>query len=164
MVDALILETSALVDLEREARRGAGPAMRYLARQSDALLYITPTIAGELAAGSSLGQRDRWDAFLAGFTVLPLTADVCWEYGRAFRYLQENGQLIGANDLWIAAAAIAHGMPLVTRDVRGVPSRPRAHRGGLRVRTVRAGRPAARPLWRGRGSYASPMSSFQTSG
>jgi predicted nucleic acid-binding protein len=49
--------------------------------------------------------------------VLPPTADVTWEYGRAFRYLRDNGRLIGNNDLWIAATAIAYGMPVVTRNV-----------------------------------------------
>jgi len=41
---------------------------------------------------------------------------VAWEYGRAYRYLQENRMLIGANDLWIASTSLAHWMPVVTRD------------------------------------------------
>ena len=32
------------------------------------------------------------------------------------RDLAANGQLIGGNDLWIAATSLAHGMPLVTRN------------------------------------------------
>jgi predicted nucleic acid-binding protein len=44
-------------------------------------------------------------------------ADVSWEYGRAYRHLQANQQLIGTNDLWIGAAALAYGMPVVTRNV-----------------------------------------------
>ena len=44
------------------------------------------------------------------------TAEV-WEYGRAWRYLQGNRLLIGANDLWIAATALAYRMPVVTRNV-----------------------------------------------
>ena len=50
--------------------------------------------------------------------MLPITEDVSWEYGRSFRYLQDNGALIGANDLWIAAAAVTHGVPVVTRNTR----------------------------------------------
>ncbi|MBT8396938.1 MAG: type II toxin-antitoxin system VapC family toxin [Gemmatimonadetes bacterium] len=51
-----------------------------------------------------------------------------WAYGQTFRYLKHNGLLIGANDLWIAATAIGHDFPLVTRNTdhfRRVP--------GLRV-------------------------------
>jgi alpha-L-fucosidase 2 len=37
-------------------------------------------------------------------------------YGRAYRYLEANGLLIGGNDLWIAATALAHELPVVTRN------------------------------------------------
>ncbi len=49
--------------------------------------------------------------------MLPPTPDICWQYGRISRHLKDNGQLIGTNDLWIAATAVVHGMPLVTRNV-----------------------------------------------
>ena len=79
-------------------------------------LYITFTVAGELAAGKSLSDRRRWEEFLAPFHVLGASPEVWWEYGVTFRHLQENGVLIGANDIWIAATAIAHGLPVVTRN------------------------------------------------
>ena len=113
----LILETTFLVDLEREIRRGSeGPATALLKREATSSLFITFTVAGELAAGLSLENRAMWDDFIAPFRVLTSTREVCWEYGRAYRYLQRTGLLIGANDLWIAATAIANGMPLVTRN------------------------------------------------
>ena len=61
----LILETTFLIDLERELLRGAaGPAQRLLERLSRQPLHLTFTIAGELAAGVltfrplSLGRVD----------------------------------------------------------------------------------------------------------
>ena len=117
MAEALILETTFLIDLEREISRGAGgPAQELLECQLDAGLNITFTIAGELAAGLTPGERERWEAFIRPFSTLSCTPDVCWEYGRAFRYLKDNGLLIGANDLWIAATGLAFQMPVVTRD------------------------------------------------
>ncbi|MEW5982266.1 MAG: type II toxin-antitoxin system VapC family toxin [Acidobacteriota bacterium] len=68
-------------------------------------------------AGLSLSDRARWEEFLAPFHILACSPEVSWQYGRVFRHLQGNGSLIGTNDLWIAATALAYGMPVVTRDV-----------------------------------------------
>lgn len=118
MGEALILETSFLIDLEREHTRGRpGRAIEFLEEHDDSRYYITLTSAGELAAGKSMANRETWEAFLAPLYVLPSSPDVSWEYGRAFRHLQKNRQMIGANDLWIAATAVAYRMPLVTANV-----------------------------------------------
>jgi tRNA(fMet)-specific endonuclease VapC len=115
---ALILETTFLVDLERESlRRKHGPAVAFLQVHSSTRLYVTFTIAGELAAGSSLSQRADWQSFLQPFHMLLCTEDVCWQYGEIYRYLDQNGRLIGSNDLWIAATALANHLPLVSRNV-----------------------------------------------
>lgn len=115
MAGALILETTFLVDLAREAAAEPGPAHVFLERHPDRLLHLTFTVAGELAVGPTMDDRKRWEELLDPFTVLPWTPDVAWRYGRAFRYLRANGLLIGSNDLWIAATALAAGMPVVTR-------------------------------------------------
>lgn len=143
---SLVLETTFLIDFERENHRGVpGPALVFLERHEDARLFVTFTIAGELAAGLSMRDRARWDEFLQPFHVLPFTDDVAWEYGRAYRHLQQNHQLIGANDLWIAATALAYGMTVVTADTehyRRVPGlQVLSHRGESRP-TAR--RPATR--------------------
>jgi len=115
---ALILETTFLIDLEREHHRSAiGHAIGFLEANEDARLYLPFVVAGELAAGISMRDRARWEAFLSPFYVLASTADVSWHYGRAYRHLHDNGTLIGANDLWIAATGLAYGMPVVTRNV-----------------------------------------------
>ena len=117
MGESLILETTFLIDLEREQHRGrAGRALAFLQGHEDARLYLTFTIAGELAAGVSLSERRAWETFLGPFDLLPPNPDVSWEYAKAYRHLQKNGQLIGTNDLWIAATAVAYGMPLVTAN------------------------------------------------
>ena len=117
-MDRLILETTFLVDLEREAAgKLRGQATRFLEERRSGSFYITFTIAGELAAGASMQEREVWERFVAPFHVLPSTAEVAWQYGRVYQHLKDNGVLIGGNDIWIAASALANQMPLVTRNV-----------------------------------------------
>ena len=122
----LILETTFLIDLERElARSTDGPAQRFLEAHRRSRFCITFTIAGELASGTSLSHMRRWEDFIAPYRVLASSMDVSWEYGQTYRFLQENGLLIGTNDLWIAATALAYGMPVVTRNARHYRRVPR---------------------------------------
>ena len=117
MGGALILETTFLVDLEREALRGEpGPAHRFLEDHADEELCIALTTAGEMACGPRLQEQGAWEALVRRFRILTPDLEAAWSYGRTYRYLRDNGLLIGANDLWIAAVAIVHGLPLVTRD------------------------------------------------
>jgi predicted nucleic acid-binding protein len=114
----MILDSTFLVDFEREMRRKEyGPAGMFLQSNGDEVLCITFTIAGELAAGESLGgDREKWGAFLSPFRFLSYTPEVGWRFGIIYRRLRAAGVLIGANDLWIAATALAYGQPLVTRN------------------------------------------------
>lgn len=113
----VILETTFLVDLERETGAGkSGAARAFLEEHPDRPMHVTFTVAGELAAGPRVDDHERWERFLSPFTVLPWTENVSWRYGRLFRYLRDNRMLIGSNDLWIAATALEHEMPLVTRN------------------------------------------------
>jgi tRNA(fMet)-specific endonuclease VapC len=119
MADRLILESTFLVDLEREARRSeAGRATAFLHEHARAGLCVGSVTAGEIASGLEADERSRWHDLLRRFEILDTTLDVCWSYGRIFRHLKDNGLLIGANDIWIAATAVAHDIPLVTRNDR----------------------------------------------
>jgi len=70
-----------------------------------------------MAAGESLGKdRAGWESFLAPFRFLEYRAEVAWRFGSVYRDLRARGILIGANDLWIAATALAYDLRLVTRN------------------------------------------------
>jgi predicted nucleic acid-binding protein len=114
----LILESTFLIDLEREHNRGTpARAVAFLEANPRASFYLPFVVPGELAAGVPMAHRPRLEALLAPFYVLPHTPDVSWEFGRTLRHLRNTGQLIGTNDMWIAATALAYEMALVTRDV-----------------------------------------------
>ncbi len=49
---------------------------------------------------------------------IPLSVDVGKNYGKIRGKLEKQGKLIGNNDLWIAAHALAEGLILVTNNVK----------------------------------------------
>ncbi|HOY56685.1 MAG TPA: type II toxin-antitoxin system VapC family toxin [Verrucomicrobiota bacterium] len=111
----MILDTSFIVSAEREARRRSrGPADAFLARHEHETFFITFTIAGELACGRSASVRSDWERLCRPYPILPWTTEIAWRYGEIYRNLADRGQLIDANDMWIAAAALAHGFGVVT--------------------------------------------------
>jgi len=116
----MILDSTFLVDFEREKKKQRpGPAYAFLQAHQNLHFCITFTVAGELAAGKSLGaERSRWVRFIQSFRILESSMSVAWEFGVAFRHLQSQGKLIGTNDLWIGATGIAHGFPVVTRNAK----------------------------------------------
>ena len=70
----MILDTVVLIDLEREITRGkAGPAMAALKRFANHELFLTPTIAGELAAGESMRKHEVWSRFIEPVSYTHLT-------------------------------------------------------------------------------------------
>lgn len=56
--------------------------------------------------------------FLSGITILPFGPEAAQAYGEIRHTLQSQGQLIGANDLLVAAHAKTAGLILVTHNTR----------------------------------------------
>lgn len=121
----LILDTNFVITAELDARRGIlGSAHAFLAAHPNETLYLTFTVAGELACGQSASARRDWERLCRPYPILPWTNEVSWHYGEIYRALAASGQLIGTNDLWIAAAALANGHGVVTHhagEFRRVP-------------------------------------------
>ncbi len=115
----MILDTNILVRFQREELRGEpGDATRFLQALPPTRLCITPVIAGEFACGKSMAKQEQWQEFLSPFEMLPFTQYTAWHYGCIYRDLASSGQLIGSNDIWISAAALAHKLPVATGNTR----------------------------------------------
>lgn len=113
----LILDTNFIITAEREALRGvSASADQFLASRAAETLFITFTVAGELACGQSAAPRRDWERLCRPYPVLPWTNEIAWQYGEIYRALAAKGLLIGANDMWIAATALVHGMGVVTNN------------------------------------------------
>lgn len=98
------------------------------ARQIDAARLpdqsvVCPVTIAELQAGvlaaTDIDTRARRLATLetvADIEVLVIDARVAAEWARLRVHLEQTGRRVNVNDLWIAAMAAAHSVPIVTQD------------------------------------------------
>jgi len=116
-MSAFLFGTCFLIDLEIEMRRGAGKVHLFLEQNATSRAHISWTVAGEFAEGFGDIHHPTCAAMLSRFEILEMGHSTAHQYAVTTRSLRERNQLIGANDLWIAAAALAHSMPLVTNNI-----------------------------------------------
>ncbi|HET9591448.1 MAG TPA: PIN domain-containing protein [Solirubrobacterales bacterium] len=122
---ALLIDTSVLIDAERRDRSLSS----HLGDDDRAISVIT---ASELLHGMHRAKdskiRTRRAAFVEGLLsaleALPITMAVARMHAEIWSGLKDDGVLIGAHDLWIAATALSQGMTVATanpRDFERVP-------------------------------------------
>lgn len=78
---------------------------------------------GELLYGAAKSQQrlaalERLRELIQLLPALPLPETAADAYGRIRAELESKGEMIGNNDLWIAAHAVAAGLTLVTNNER----------------------------------------------
>lgn len=116
------LDTTFLVDLLREVRRGPGPATAYLDSAAEQELAISFHVLCELYAGAELSgnpsqEIQKIQRICGALSTRYPDDEFPRVYGRILSVLQKSGTLIGTMDLLIAAAALADEAPLVTRNL-----------------------------------------------
>jgi tRNA(fMet)-specific endonuclease VapC len=114
---AYLLDTNIVSEL---VTHPSGPVARRISEIDEEAVATSIIVAGELRFGAVKrgAQRliRRVEAVLAALAVLPLEPPADAVYAELRAALERHGQLIGANDLWIAAHAVALGCVLVTAD------------------------------------------------
>lgn len=121
-------DTTFLIDLQRDSKLTRDSIRRFLRSHAESVLCISVTALGEFAAGFDRSDHGAYLAVRHRFQVADHDEEVALEYGKIFRHLKNEGVMIGANDLWIAASALRHKAALVTRNISEFSRIP-----GLRV-------------------------------
>lgn len=103
---------SALVD-------GDGALGQILRQQ--ARVAIPVIVLGEFRYGivqsRHYAQYEAWlDSHLPDFEVLDVTTETATAYAQLRAALKKAGRPIPANDAWIAALAVQHSLPVLSRD------------------------------------------------
>ena len=114
-----LLDTNILSDL---VRNPAGRVAARIAEVGERSVCTSIIVAAELRFGAAKKGSDRLSAqlehILSAITVEPLEAPADAIYGQVRAALEAAGTPIGANDLLIAAHALATGRTVVTDNER----------------------------------------------
>lgn len=119
---AVLIDASILI----EAERGRLDLEPHVARRQDDDSFLSVITASELLHGvhraAQPEQRARRSAFVEGilerFPLLPVDLATARAHARIWAELSAAGMLIGPHDLWLAATCIAHGLTVITANVR----------------------------------------------
>jgi tRNA(fMet)-specific endonuclease VapC len=115
MAGSLLIDTSAVIAQLRE-----DPAVEDRIRAADEL-FLPVTSLGELRYGADRSsdpeaKNHMIDGLLAHLSVLGTDEDTAAHYGRIKSELHRKGEPIPDNDMWIAACAFQHDLPLLAKD------------------------------------------------
>lgn len=115
----LLLDTNICSEILRGNEAVAG----HLAGHAPSTVRLCSVVYAELQHGARASRAvasnlRSVEAFCSPFESLPFTDDCARVYGQVRATLQGTGQMMGSNDLMIAATAISTGATLVTNDVR----------------------------------------------
>ena len=119
--DAVLLDTDVFSYLLNDGDKRAAAYKRHVQNKTLAISFIT---VGELYYGA---VKRRWgnrrmailDARLRSVVIVPYDIDVCRAYARIKNNAKTDSgtdRVVGANDLWIAACAVRHGLPLISNN------------------------------------------------
>jgi tRNA(fMet)-specific endonuclease VapC len=118
----VLIDASLLIAHER-----GGLALEpRLAGREEAPFFLSVITVSELLHGvhraDAAVRRAKRSAFVEAvidrFPLLPVDLPTARIHAELWARLARSGRTIGAHDLWLAAAAIAHGLVLATANVR----------------------------------------------
>jgi tRNA(fMet)-specific endonuclease VapC len=129
---AVLIDASILI----ESERGRLALERHVAQRQHEEFFLSVVTASELLHGVHRATQPEVrtkraafvEAILERFPVLPVDLATARAHAHVWAELAAAGLMIGPHDLWLAATCIAHGLTIVTANVREFARVP-----GLRV-------------------------------
>jgi len=125
-MEAVLLDTDVFSFLTKEGDTRRKLYEPHILGKTVALSFVT---VGELFAWSarrkwSTQNRAELERRITATVIVPYDFELCRRFGALKAELMTSGRTIPANDLWIAACALRHDLPLLThnlKDFQGIP-------------------------------------------
>ena len=121
-MDAVLLDTDVFSYLLKRGDARGDPYRPHVRDKTVAISFVT---VGELFYGAEKkgwgqAKRQALEERLRAVVIVPFDLDVCREYAILSNLKTPDGvqRSIAANDRWIAASAIRHGLPLISNNRR----------------------------------------------
>jgi tRNA(fMet)-specific endonuclease VapC len=112
-----LLDTNIVSDVMRNPD---GPAETALRKNAGAEIGISLVVKGEIVFGlvrnANAKGRKRFDALLEAIEVWPMQETLADVYGEVRAAMEQSGNRMDANDMWIAAHSLSLDAVLVTDD------------------------------------------------
>lgn len=118
----VLIDASVLIGFER----GHAAIESRLSGREDEEFFLSVVTASELIHGvhraTAPDVRAKRSAFveavLSRFPILSIDLQTARTHAQLWAELASKGAMIGPHDLWLAAACVAHGLTLVSANVR----------------------------------------------
>jgi len=118
----VLIDASVLIEHERKRL----DLEHHLEQRAEEEFFLSVVTASELLHGvhrstdaAVRARRSAWvEAILERFPLLPVDVQIARSHAQVWAELASRGQLIGPHDLWLAASCLAHGLIMVTANIR----------------------------------------------
>lgn len=117
-----LIDTSILIEFEK----GRLDLEKHTSEQDKEEFFVSVVSVSELLHGVHRAKQPHIRAkraasvegMLSIFSILDVDLLTARTHSRIWAELESKGQIIGPHDLWLAATCIAHGLIMVTANVR----------------------------------------------
>lgn len=112
----LMVDTSLLIDYFRKTDKNNARLVTHF--KSYGQLYISSITEFEVLNGAKQLHLDFWDGMLPRFTILDFDSKAARHAAAITEQLKSKRKTIDKPDLFIAATAVAHGLPFDTLNIK----------------------------------------------
>ena len=112
------LDTNVIIDAIRNKHTAV---IRHFEEIYASDIFVSSIVVAELEFGAVHSRnyfenKALYEQFIQDFNIVPFIRNYCADYGRIRHELSQKGQIIGLNDLLIAATTISNNGILVTHN------------------------------------------------